>query len=226
MARILIVEDDEHLARGLELHLVKEGFEVTRARRGETAVAMAARQEFDLITLDVMLPGMTGFDVCREMRRQGIDTPVILLTARGEEVDRILGLELGADDYVTKPFSARELVARIRARLRREGGRTDGSARCRFGALEVDLARYTATRDGKPLDLTAREFAILRLLVRNRGEVVSRDRILDDVWPAETSLSPRTVDTHILNLRKKVEPDAANPQYIQAVYGEGYRFVG
>ena len=199
---------------------------MVRAHRGDTAVAMAERQAFDLITLDVMLPGMSGLDACRELRRRGIETPVILVTARGEELDRILGLELGADDYVTKPFSARELVARIRARLRRDGPRSEGNGRTRFGAVEVDLRGFTATRDGRPLDLTSREFDILRLLVRNRGEVVSRDRILDEVWPAETSLSPRAVDTHILNLRKKVEPDAANPRYIQSVYGGGYRFVG
>jgi len=223
--RILVVEDDEHLGHGIELHLQKEGFEVARARKGETAVAMAVRQPFDLITLDVMLPGMTGLDVCRELRRQGVDVPIVMLTARAEELDRILGLEIGAHDYMTKPFSARELVARIRARLRRESGR-GGTSRCRFGTLEVDLARYTATLNDVPLDLTAREFEILRLLIRNRGEVVSRNRILDEIWPAEASLSPRTVDTHILNLRKKVEDDVAKPQYIQSVYGEGYRFVG
>jgi len=226
VARILVIEDDEHLARGIELHLAKEGFDVTRVRNGEIAVAMALRQHFDLVTLDVMLPGLSGLDVCRELRRHGIDVPVVMLTARAEEVDRILGLEIGADDYMTKPFSARELVARIRARLRRETGRADGTSRIRFGRLEVDLGRYLTLRDGQPLDLTAREFEILRLLIRSRGEVVSRDRILDEVWPAQSSLSPRTVDTHILNLRKKVEEDAANPQYIQSVYGEGYRFVG
>jgi two-component system, OmpR family, alkaline phosphatase synthesis response regulator PhoP len=226
MPRILVVEDDEHLGRGIELHLAKEGFEVARARRGELAVAMATRQAFDLITLDVMLPGMTGLDVCRELRRQGVDTPVIMLTARTEEVDRIVGLEIGADDYVTKPFSARELVARIKARLRRDGGRPDDTTRIRFGRLEVDLSRYVALRDGVPIELTAREFDILRLLIRNRGEIVSRNRILDEVWPAESSLSPRTVDTHILHLRKKVEDDAAAPRHIQSVYGEGYRFVG
>jgi two-component system alkaline phosphatase synthesis response regulator PhoP len=224
--RILVVEDDEHLGQGIELHLQKEGFDVARARKGETAVAMAVRQPFDLITLDVMLPDMTGLDVCRELRRQGVDVPIVMLTARAEEVDRILGLEIGADDYVTKPFSARELVARIRARLRRESGLGLGASRCRFGRLEVDMARYTATLNDVPLDLTAREFEILRLLIRNRGEVVSRNRILDEIWPAEASLSPRTVDTHILNLRKKVEDDVAKPQYIQSVYGEGYRFVG
>jgi DNA-binding response OmpR family regulator len=226
VARILVVEDDEHLARGIELHLAKEGFEVTRVRNGETAVAMVLRQHFDLITLDVMLPGLTGVDVCRELRRQGIDTPIVMLTARADELDRVLGLELGADDYMTKPFSARELVARIRARLRRAIGRSEVTTRVRFGRVEVDLGRYLALRDGQPIDLTAREFDILRLLIRNRGEVVSRNRILDEVWPAEISLSPRTVDTHILNLRRKVEDDAASPQYIQSVYGEGYRFVG
>lgn len=226
MPRILIVEDDEHLGRGLELHLAREGFDVLRARKGESAIAMALRQPVDLITLDVMLPGMSGLDVCRELRRQAVDVPIIMLTARAEELDRVLGLEIGADDYVSKPFSARELVARIRARLRRDGSRDLERSRWRIGSLEVDLARYAVTKAGRPVDLTGREFEILRLLMRNRGEVVSRDRILDEVWPAESSLNPRTVDTHILNLRKKVEDDAANPQIIQSVYGGGYRFVG
>lgn len=225
MARILIVEDDEHLGRALELHLRKESFEVARARRAETALAMAVRQRPDVITLDVMLPGMSGLDLCRELRRAGVDAAVIMLTARGEELDRVIGLEVGADDYVAKPFSARELVARIRARLRRQRP-SDADSHWRFGRLEVDLLRFRATRDGHPLELTAKEFEILRLLIRHRGEVVTRQQILDDVWSTDASLSPRTVDTHILNLRKKVETDAARPELILSVYREGYRFAG
>jgi DNA-binding response OmpR family regulator len=226
MPRILVVEDDEHLGRGLEINLRKEGFDVLRTRSGETAVALALRQAPDLITLDVMLPGMTGLDVCRELRKRGVDAPIIMLTARAEEVDRILGLEIGADDYVTKPFSVRELIARIRARFRRDAARAEGSTCFRFGTIEVDMGRYAVVRDGAVLELTAKEFEILRLLIRNRGEVVSRSRIVDEIWPAESALSARTVDTHILNLRRKVEEDAANPRFIQAVYGEGYRFTG
>jgi two-component system alkaline phosphatase synthesis response regulator PhoP len=228
MPRVLVVEDDENLARGLEVSLVREGFEVVRARRGETAVEMAARCAPDVITLDVMLPGgMGGFDVCRELRRRGIGAPVIMLTARGDEVDRVLGLELGADDYVTKPFSSRELVARIRARLRRDAAQgTAGLGRHRFGDVEVDLAHFSVTRDGRPIELTTKEFEILRLLIRHRGEVVSRTAMLDEIWGDVSAANTRTVDTHVMNLRKKLERDASAPEFILSAYGEGYRFVG
>jgi two-component system alkaline phosphatase synthesis response regulator PhoP len=180
------------------------------------------------VTLDVMLPGpLDGFEVCREIRRLGLDVPIIMLTARAEEVDRILGLEIGADDYLVKPFSVRELVARIRARLRRD--RKSGAApfsRFRFGRWEVDFEHFLVTRDGATLDLTAKEFAILRLLVEARGEVVHRNRILDEIWGADEALDARRIDTHIVNLRRKLEDDPAAPRLIQAVYGEGYRFTG
>jgi len=223
--RILLVEDDEALARVMEFNLRREKFDVVRARRGDTAIDVILRTEPDLVTLDVMLPGMSGLDVCREIRRRGIDVPVIMLTARGEEFDRVLGLELGADDYVAKPFSVRELIARIRARLRRDGRQSSSFATCRFGNNEVDFGRFTATRDGHAVDLTAKEFAILQLLVRAQGEVVSRDRILDEVWGAGEMLDSRRIDTHIVNLRRKFEDDPANPRFILTVYGEGYRFA-
>jgi DNA-binding response OmpR family regulator len=226
MAKILVVEDDEHLGRGLEINLKKEGFEVLRARKGDTALAMAARTAPDLITLDVMLPGTSGLDVCRELRRRGVQAPIIMLTARAEEIDRVIGFEIGADDYVTKPFSVRELVARIRARLRRTGGADGSEAGRRFGPIEVDLDRFSVTRDGAAVDLTSTEFEILRLLIRNRGEVVSRDRILDEVWGDDSSRSPRTVDTHVMNLRRKIEDDPASPRLVLSVYGGGYRFAG
>ncbi len=225
MPKILVVEDDENLARGLEINLVKEGYSVLRARRGETAIPLAVREEPDLITLDVMLPGMTGLEVCTELRRRGVTTPIIMLTARSEELDKLLGFEIGVDDYVTKPFSVRELVARIRARLR-TASPTSSGARYQFGPVEVDLERFQATRDGVRLDLTAREFEILRLLIRNRGSVVTRPHIIDEVWGGDESVNSRTVDTHVMNLRRKIEDDPANPRYVQSVYGEGYRFVG
>lgn len=225
MPRILLVEDDEALARIMEFNLRREEFDVVRVRRGDTAIDVILRTEPDLVTLDVMLPGISGLDVCREIRRRGIDVPVIMLTARGEEFDRVLGLELGADDYVSKPFSVRELIARIRARLRRDGRQSSSFATCRFGNTEVDFARFTATRNGNPLDLTAKEFAILQLLVRAQGEVVSRDRILDEVWGASEMLDSRRIDTHIVNLRRKFEDDPADPRFILTVYGEGYRFA-
>jgi DNA-binding response OmpR family regulator len=222
MPKILVVEDDENLARGLEINLKKEGHAVIRARRGETAIALVQREDPDLITLDVMLPDMSGLDVCRELRARGVVTPIIMLTARAEEVDRILGLEIGADDYVVKPFSLRELLARIHARLRAAAP----AARHRVGDLEVDLRRFAATRGGRTIDLTAREFEILRLLIRNRGEVVTRNQILDVVWGGDSSISPRTVDTHVMNLRRKIEGDPTAPQVIQSIYGEGYRLIG
>lgn len=228
MPRLLLVEDDEALARGLEFTLSREGFEVIRARRGETAVDLALRTEPDIVTLDVMLPGMDGLEVCRELRRRGCQVPIVMLTARGEEIDRILGLEIGADDYLVKPFSVRELVARLRARLRRDArfpaDQTFG--RARFGRCEIDFEHFRATRDGRDLDLTAKEFAILKLLVQARGEVVSRDRLLDEIWGGDDALDRRRIDTHIVNLRRKIEDDPTSPRVILSVYGEGYRFAG
>ena len=225
MPKILVIEDDENLARGLEINLAKEGYTVLRARRGETAIALAVREAPDLITLDVMLPGMTGLEVCTELRRRGITTPIIMLTARSNELDKLLGFEIGADDYVTKPFSVRELIVRIRARLR---GAAKGSAspHYRFGSIDVDLDRFQITRDDTPIELTSREFDILRLFIRNRGEVVTRAQVIDEVWGGDESINSRTVDTHVMNLRRKIEDDAAAPRYVQSVYGEGYRFVG
>jgi two-component system, OmpR family, alkaline phosphatase synthesis response regulator PhoP len=225
MPKILLVEDDEALARALEFNLTREKFDVVRGRRGDTAVDLVVRTQPDLVTLDVMLPGMNGVDVCRELRTRGLDVPVIMLTARGDEVDRVLGLEIGADDYLVKPFSVRELIARIRARLRRDGRHPPSFTTCRFGDCEIDFARFSATRGGSTVDLTAKEFAILQLLVRAQGDVVSRDRILDEIWGASEDLDPRRIDTHIVNVRRKFEDDPANPRFILTVYGEGYRFA-
>jgi len=227
MTKILIVEDQEDLLRGLEINLTQEGYRVLKAARGELAVDLAIRENPNLIILDVMLPGMSGLDVCRELRRKGIEVPIIMLTAKSDEIDRVVGLEIGADDYVTKPFSLRELLARIRVRLRRPPTQTtEALARYRFGGVEIDFIRFTATRDGKPLQLTSKEFNLLRLLIRCRGEVVTRDRMLDEVWGYESYPTTRTVDNHILKLRQKLEADPANPQYILTIYGEGYKFVG
>ncbi|MDA2924695.1 response regulator transcription factor [Acidobacteria bacterium AH-259-L09] len=227
MYKILIVEDEEDLLKGLEINLKKEGYQVLKANRGELALNLAVKESPHLIILDVMLPGISGFDVCRELRAKGIDVPIIMLTAKSEEIDRVVGLEIGADDYVTKPFSLRELLARIRARLRHQPDHTNqGPARYRFGSIEIDFEKYTATRKGKPLDLTPKEYDILRLLIRCRGEVVTRDRMLDKVWGYEVYPTTRTVDNHILKLRQKVEEDPSKPKYILSLYGEGYKFVG
>lgn len=225
--RILVVEDEEDLLKGLEINLNKEGFRVLKESRGDRAVDLIIKESPDLILLDVMLPGMNGLDVCRELRKRGIETPVILLTARSEEIDKVVGLEIGADDYVTKPFSVRELVARIRVRLRRQPpAPKEGPARYRFGSVEIDFEKHLAARNGKPLELTSKEYDILRFLIRHRGEVVTRDRMLDEVWGYEAYPTTRTVDNHILNLRKKIEEDPSEPRHILSMYGEGYKFVG
>ena len=224
MSRVMIVEDDEALARGLEFNLSKEGFEVVRCRRGDRAVELALRVRPDIITLDVMLPGADGFEVCRELRRRGVEVPIIMLTAKNDELDRVLGLEIGADDYLVKPFSVRELIARIKVRLRREQ-RNGDAPDYRFGRYAIDLQRLVVSKDAVTLDLTAKEAAILALLVRNRGEVVSRDRILDEIWGAD-AIDARRIDAHVVNLRRKLEEDPSRPRYIVSVYGEGYRFAG
>jgi two-component system alkaline phosphatase synthesis response regulator PhoP len=227
MSKILIVEDQEDLLKGLEINLSKEGYQVLKATRGDVAVGLALKENPDLIILDVMLPGLNGLDVCRELRQKGSETPIIMLTAKSEEIDRVLGLEIGADDYVTKPFSLRELLARIRARLRRQPASAPATlSKYRFGQVELDFEKLRATRRGQPLELTPREYDILRLLIRCRGEVVTRDRKLNEVWGYEAYPTTRTVDTHILKLRQKVEDDPANPQYILTIYGGGYKFVG
>jgi DNA-binding response OmpR family regulator len=227
MYKILVVEDQEDLLKGLEINLSKEGYQVLKTTRGEAAINLAIKENPHLIILDVMLPGMSGLDVCRDLRQKGIEVPIIMLTAKSDEIDRVVGLEIGADDYVTKPFSLRELLARIRVRLRRLPSRlTEALARYHFGDVEIDFEKFTATRSGKPFQLTPREYNILRLLIRYRGDVVTRDRMLDEVWGYEAYPTTRTVDNHILKLRQKLEDDPANPQYILTIYGEGYKFVG
>ena len=225
--KILIVEDEEDLARALEINLAREGYSVIKAPDGPDGLRLAVRECPNLILLDIMLPGMNGLDLCRELRQRGIDAPIIMLTAKSEEVDRVVGLEIGADDYVTKPFSRRELLARIRVRLRRQPGSTSEQlARYRFDDIEVDFEKYCASKAGNPLDLTAKEYDILRMMVRHRGVVLTRDRMLDEVWGADVNVTARTVDTHIVKLRQKLGDDPTAPKYIVSVYGEGYKFIG
>lgn len=227
MHKILIVEDEEDLLRGLEINLDKHGYRVLTATRGDLAIDVAIKEHPHLIILDVMLPGMSGLDVCRELRKKGLEMPIIMLTARAEEIDRVLGLEIGADDYVTKPFSVRELIARIRVRLRRLPSReAEALPRYRFDDIEIDFERYRATRKGQAIDLTPKEFDILRLLIRCRGDAVTRERMLEEIWGYDASTTTRTVDSHILKLRQKLEDDPANPKYILSIYGAGYKFVG
>lgn len=219
--RVLVVEDEPGIAFGLQTDLEMEGYAVTVVDDGTEAVRRARAERFEMILLDVMLPGKDGFDVCRELRRGGCRTPIILLTAKAQEAEKIMGLESGADDYVTKPFSHRELRARIRAVLRRTGGEEDVF---RFGDVEVDFARGELRRAGAVLETTALEFALLTALVRNRGRLLSREKILDLVWGEGTHVTDRVVDNHVLTLRRKVEADPQNPRYLVSVRGVGYRW--
>jgi two-component system alkaline phosphatase synthesis response regulator PhoP len=222
--RILIIEDDESILMGLEDDLKLEGYAVCTARDGVAGLSLAKERRHDLIILDIMLPGMNGFDVCKELRQRGIATPILMLTARGREADKVLGLELGADDYVTKPFSPRELLARIKAILRRVEETRQGDERAQFGDVEVDFKKYEVKKGNRPVYLTSLEFALLRLLVNHKGEVLSRDTILDGVWGKNVFVDNRTVDTHVAHLRKKLEDDPAAPKHIEGVRGIGYKF--
>jgi DNA-binding response OmpR family regulator len=224
MPKILIVEDDRDIAFGLEEDLARHGHQVVTVGDGEQAVRRGREEGWDLIILDLMLPRKDGFEVCRELRQAGLRTPIIMLTAKTHEAEKILGLELGADDYVTKPFSPRELRARIQAVLRRMTGESLGVYR--FGDCEVDFDRGEVRRGGVPVGISALEFRLLEAFVRHRGRVLSREKLIDAAWGPETIVTDRVVDTHILNLRKKLEPVPAKPRYIRGVRGLGYRFEG
>jgi two-component system alkaline phosphatase synthesis response regulator PhoP len=224
MSRILVVEDEPDLAFGLEDDLKVEGYEVEVARDGESATRLLREEDWDLVLLDVMLPGKDGFEVCRGLRRAGVRTPVIMLTAKAQETEKVLGLELGADDYVTKPFSPRELRARIKAVLRRTKPETPEI--WRFGEVEVDLGRGELRRDGRPIEVTALELKLLSAFLASRGRVLSRRQLLQAAWGGDTFVTDRAVDAHIVNLRRKIEADPRAPQYIVSVRGLGYRFDG
>jgi len=222
MPRVLVVEDEPDIVLGLKDDLERNGYEVQVVGDGESALRRGREPAFDLILLDLMLPGRDGFAVCRELRRAGIRTPVIMLTARTHEDEKVLGLELGADDYVTKPFRPRELRARIQAVLRRVADVSRGTYR--FGDCEVDFDRGEVRRGGAPVDVTALEFRLLAAFIRRRGHVLSRRQIIDAAWGEGTFVTDRVVDTHILNLRKKIEPEPSQPRYVCSVRGMGYRF--
>jgi two-component system alkaline phosphatase synthesis response regulator PhoP len=227
MTRVLVVEDDEAMAVALHDGFAYEGYEVAVARDGEAGLRLARDSSPELMILDVMLPKMTGLEVCKILRAEGSELPIIMLTARGQEIDKVLGLKLGADDYVTKPFSFMELMARVEAVLRRTrpGGRA-AHAKHHFGDVVVDLDRHEASKAGEALELTPREFRLLGYLLEHRGEVVSREELLDAVWGYDTIPFTRTVDTHIAKLRKKVEDDPSDPRHIITVHRLGYKFVG
>jgi DNA-binding response OmpR family regulator len=224
MKRILVVEDEPGIALGLEEDLTLEGYGVEVVADGDTAVLRAREGRFDLILLDVMLPRKDGFQVCRELRRSGVNTPLILLTARAQEAEKVLGLQLGADDYVTKPFSPLELRARIEAVLRRASG-VAAPDTYTFGDVGVDFARCEVRRGGKAVEITPVEFKLLAAFIRHRGRVLSRQQLMDQVW-TDTVCGDRVVDTHVSNLRKKIEPDPSEPRYVMSIRGMGYRFDG
>ena len=224
MSRILIVEDEPSIALALEDDLRREGYETELVADGDAAVERGIAGAFDLILLDVMLPARDGFEVCRELRRKGVDTPIVLLTARVQEAEKVLGLEAGADDYVTKPYSPRELRARVKAHLRRST-RQAGDV-VRFGDAELDFTRCELRRSGKVVDLSALEFKLLTAFVKRAGRLLTRAQLLDEVWGRDTHVTDRVVDNQVTNLRKKIEPNPDRPQYLVSLRGMGYRFDG
>ena len=224
MARILIVEDDEGIALALGDDLRLEGYDIVLARDGDEAVRRATRESFDLILLDLMLPRKDGYQVCREVRHAGVATPIIMLTARAQDVEKVVGLDLGADDYVTKPFNPMELRARVAAVLRRtRGGQRE---RYSFGDIDVDFRRCEVRRAGVLLDVSTTEFKLLSALIEQRGKVLGRDQLLDAAWGRDVHVTERAVDNHVVGLRRKIELDPAEPRYITSVRGMGYRFDG
>jgi two-component system alkaline phosphatase synthesis response regulator PhoP len=228
VARLLLVEDEPGLVMTLTDRLNAEGYEVEDAGDAETALRAACSGQFDAILLDVMLPRGNGFDVCRALRQRGIDTPILMLTARGQVIDRVVGLKLGADDYLVKPFEMAELLARVEALLRRSARQTAagaaGAETFRFGDVSVDFRKAEVTRNGEPLELSAREFKLLRYFIEHRGATLSRDELLNEVWGYNSMPSTRTVDVHVAWLRQKLEDNPRHPQYILTIHGLGYKF--
>jgi two-component system alkaline phosphatase synthesis response regulator PhoP len=225
-ARILLVDDDPGLRLALSDRFESEGYLTETAADGDQGLARAAEEPFDVVILDVMLPGKGGFDVCRELRRRGVATPVLLLSARGQVADRVAGLQLGADDYVVKPFEMAELLARIEARMRARSGGEAPPSQVRFGNVECDLERDEVRVDGRTVELSGKELRLLRYLVEHQGATLSRDELLREVWGYTAMPLTRTVDVHVAWLRRKLEPNPRHPRFILTVHGLGYKFVG
>lgn len=226
MKRILIIEDDPAILKGLCISLEEEHYQVFTASDGEDGYQLAREENFDLIILDLMLPGKNGQEICRDLRGQDVKTPIIMLTSKKEESDKVLGLELGADDYVTKPFSVRELQARIKALLRRTSLASNiCQESCSFGSVHINFKRQEATKKDQPIKLSVKEFEILRFFIDHEQEVVQRDLLLNEVWGYDIFPTTRTVDTFILNLRKKIEDDPAHPRHLITIHGAGYKFI-
>jgi len=226
MDKILVVEDDKAILMSFKDDLEFEGYEVAASSDGKDALKLALNGGFDLIVLDILLPGLNGFEVCKKLREAGVKTPVLMVTAaKTEEMDKVMGLEIGADDYITKPVGSRELVARVKAILRRARKEDDPGDVYKFGDVKVDFRSHEVLKQGKEIHLTALEFNLLKILIARRGQVVTRDQILDEAW-GEAVVAYRTIDPHIAHLRRKIEDDPAHPVHILGVRGVGYRFEG
>lgn len=225
MSRILIVEDEINMRKGLKDNLEFEGYDVDTAEDGEAGLNKILTNDYNLVVMDVMMPKISGFDVCKTIRKKGITTPVILLTAKGEEIDKVLGLELGADDYVTKPFSLRELLARIKAILRRGENFTSNEGLIKIGKLEVDFSSYSAKEENDDVQMSSKEFDILNYFWKNRNKTVSRDNLLNEIWGYDETPTTRTVDNFILKLRQKIENDPNHPKIIITIHGVGYKLI-
>jgi DNA-binding response OmpR family regulator len=226
MIKILVVEDDPAILRGLADNFRFEGYEVITAPDGEAGARQQRVHKPDLIVLDLMMPRLGGLELCKQLRGEGVQTPILMLTAKSEEADRVTGLDFGADDYVTKPFSVKELMARVRALLRRIQPQPNLPDHLKFGDVEIDFRRYEARKRGKLVEMTRKEFAVLRFLASRGGEAATRDELLNEVWGYEAYPVSRTVDNHMAGLRAKLENDPAEPAHIKTVHGVGYRFVG
>lgn len=225
MPKILVIEDEPSMVLGLRDSLEYEGYEVSLASDGREGLDKASREKPDLILLDVMLPVISGIDVCRALRSQGIEIPILMLTARSQEIDKVVGLEIGADDYVTKPFSIKELLARVRAHLRRAAKQVAEIETFEFSDVKLDFKKYCASKQSQELELSAREFDILKFLIKNRDKIVTRNQLLDEVWGYTSNPITRTIDNHIAKLRRKIEDNPSDPRHIITVHRVGYRFV-
>ncbi len=225
MKRVLIVEDDPALLAGLSESLCGEKYDVAKAEDGMKGYTLALQNDFDLILLDLILPFKDGFEVCRDLRKEGRNMPILMLTSKTEEIDKVLGLEIGADDYMTKPFSLKELLARIKALLRRSQPAVPGVEEYTFGNIKMNLKKMEVEKRGAPVKLSATEYKILKYFAEHEGEVISRDKFLDDVWGYEVFPTTRTVDNYVLSIRKKIEDDPASPEHIITVHTAGYKFI-
>ncbi len=225
MKQILIIEDDPAIRIGMKETLTSEGYSVQEADTGTKGFEIASQKYFDLILLDLILPGKDGLEICRDLRNNGVKTPIVMVTSRKEEIDKILGLEIGADDYVTKPFSIRELLARVKALIRRSTFETGETEEVNFADLNINFKKQEMFKGDKPVRLSATEYRILHYFISHEGEVISRDKFLDEVWGYDSFPTTRTVDNYILSLRKKIEDDPANPKHLLTIHKVGYKFV-